>query len=138
MLAAGYLFVALLPVQSAESPDTDIARLQGFWEMRVRQNGVELRIVKEVVDRKETVTVYRGTEVVHSHHVDFEITFTGDVRIFRWRNGMDTAGPNKGKPKADGRFIYRLEDDRWTGIFGALEGETRPVYVEQYRRIPPP
>jgi len=138
MLTAGYLFVVLLPVQSADTPETDIARLQGFWEMRIRQNDVELRVVKEIADRTETVTVYRGTEIIHSHRVEFEIDFTGDVRVFRWHNGVDANGSDKGKPKEDGQFIYRLERDRWTGIFGALEGETRPIRVEQFRRIPAP
>lgn len=123
---------------AAETPEADVARMQGAWQMTAMQNGVAFRIVKVVADQTTTVSVYRGDELVQQHKSEFELQFTGDVRIFHYKNSVMTAGPDKSKPRPGGRYIYRLEDDKWIGVFGLLEGETRPLFVEQFERVLPP
>jgi hypothetical protein len=42
------------------------------------------------------------------------------------RRGAETVGP--------GAFIYRLEQDKWTGVFGVLRDETGPIYAQAFTR----
>jgi len=137
-MSAVAIFTLCLVSATAETPEADVARMQGAWQMTAMQNGVAFRIVKVVADQTTTVSVYRGDELVQQHKSEFELQFTGDVRIFHYKNSVMTAGPDKGKPRPGGRYIYRLEDDKWIGVFGLLEGDTRPLFVEQFERVLPP
>jgi len=127
--------VATCFAADVESPSRDLEKLQGRWERELKQNGQTYRVVKEIVDRVETVTIYDGPRIVHAHKVDFELIFTGDVRIMQWKNRVITVGNPKDRVK-EGRFIYRLTDQHWIGVIGFLEGETQPVLVEVYQRAP--
>ena len=112
----------------------DLARLQGNWEMFLKTEDAQVRVEKQIKDQRETVRTFQDGKLVHEHSVDFVLEHTGNVRIFRWKNGQVTAGPRTGQGMVDGAFVYRLQEGEWTGVHGLLEGEARPLIVEIYRR----
>jgi hypothetical protein len=123
-----------LCVVARSAPADDLNALQGTWESRVSADGKEYRVEKRIDGQKETVRTFDGTTLIREHVVEFDLTPDGDVKIFRWKNGKVIAGPELGQPLADGAFIYRLEKDRWTGVFGMLRTDTGPVYAQVFTR----
>jgi hypothetical protein len=79
---------------------------------------------------------FDGANLLHEHVVEFELKTDGDVKVFRWKNGKVTAGPQQGQPLADGAFIYRLEQKQWTAVFGMLRTDTGPIYSQVFTREP--
>lgn len=114
----------------------ELKSLQGTWDMKVTSDGKEYRIEKTVKDRQETVRTFEGETLVREHVVEFELKSDSDVSIFRWKNGKITAGPAQGQPLADGAFIYRLEEGKWTSVFGMLHSDTGPIHAEVWIRKP--
>ncbi len=115
----------------------EIADLQGTWEMVQTYNGVEQRVVKTIEDRTETVEVFLDGVLTQKHVVDISIEVFGPVRVFHWRNGQITEGPNKGRKLPDGRSILRLEDQTWVAVHGMLRDDKTSVTVEVFKRPPP-
>jgi hypothetical protein len=113
----------------------DLKSLQGTWEMKGTLNGKETRVEKTVDDHQETVRTYEGETLLREHVVEFELQTDGDVSIFRWKNGKITAGPAQGQPLADGAFVYRIDGDKWTGVFGLLRSDTGQIHAEVYTRM---
>jgi len=113
----------------------DLETLQGSWESTIQQNGKTLRIVKTIEGKSETLDVYLGKQLLRRHVVDFEIDDQGKVKTFAYRNGLITIGPTAGQKLPDGKYIYQLTKDRWTGVFGALNGDVGPVYLQIFRRV---
>lgn len=132
-------FVALIALvtlcivsRSARADDLDT--LQGTWESKITADGKEYRVEKTIDGQQETVRTFDGAALLRTHVVEFELKTDGDVKIFRWKNGAVTAGPQQGQALADGAFIYRLEKDKWTGVFGVLRDETGPIYAQVFTR----
>jgi hypothetical protein len=124
---------------SASLAAGDLETLQGIWETTIQQNGRQYRAVKTVEGNCETVDVFAGEHLIRRHVVDFEIDEAGQMKIFTYGNGQITIGADAGKKLPDGKFIYQISDDqnRWTGIYGALKGENGPIYIQAYRRVGP-
>lgn len=129
--------LTLLMGLSRRASADDLGDLQGQWEMKVRQNGMEQRIVKTVAGTTETVEVYAGEMLVHKHMVDFELKTFGPAKVFVWRNRRNLVGPNAGQKLPDGRYLYRLDKTRWIGIHGMLEGDRTDVLREVFERVVP-
>ncbi len=125
--------LALCLVSRTAAAD-DLQTLQGTWETKVTSNGNEYRVEKVIDGQKETVRTFDGTMLLHEHVVEFEIKTDGDVKVFRWKNGKVTAGPQQGQALADGAFIYRLEQKQWTAVFGMLRTDTGPIYSQVFTR----
>jgi hypothetical protein len=134
LLTAGAVLALCLVSRPAAADE--LQTLQGTWETKVTSNGREYRIVKTIDGQKETVRTFDGTTLLHEHAVEFELKTDGDVRVFRWKNGKVTAGPQQGQPLADGAFIYRLEQKQWTAVFGMLRADTGPIYSQVFTREP--
>jgi hypothetical protein len=127
--------IALCVVARPAAAD-DLQTLQGTWETNATSNGKEYRVEKTIHGQHETVRTFDGATLLHEHVVEFEVKTDGDVKIFQWRNGKVTAGPQQGQPLADGAFIYRLEQNQWTSVFGMLRTDTGPIYSQVFTRKP--
>ena len=130
--AALLLALAVIPVPLRAD---DLDTLQGSWETTIRQNDKTLQVIKTIAGQRETLEVFAAGVLIRRHEVDFELADTGDVKTFAYTNGRITFGPGAGNLLPDGKYIYRLTDDRWIGVFGALNDDTGPVYIEVFRRV---
>jgi hypothetical protein len=135
VVLATLALLALCLVSRTAAAD-DVQSLQGTWETKVTSNGIEYRVEKSIDGQKETVRTFDGANLLHEHVVEFELKTDGDVKVFRWKNGKVTAGPQQGQPLADGAFIYRLEQKQWTAVFGMLRTDTGPIYSQVFTREP--
>jgi hypothetical protein len=137
MMLASILLATVLSAGGNEPLDPEVAALQGVWEMQFQKEGQQIRVVKEIKAYRETVRAYCDGQLTQEHTVDFELERAAGVRIFRWKNGLISAGPRKGQKLPDGGFVYRLRQDEWTGVFGLLDDSQGPVFPEVYRRAKP-
>lgn len=131
-LLIGSLLLLSCPCLRAD----DLKTLQGTWTTKIAQNGKEFRVEKEIAENRETVRTFDGNELLRAHVVEFELVSDDNVRIFRWKKGQITAGPDKGKPLADGACLYRFVDDKWIAVFGMLREDKGPVYAQAFERKP--
>jgi hypothetical protein len=137
VIALTLLMVAAVPIDNgSRATNDDLMTLQGVWEMELKNGNETIRVQKEIRGNRETLRTYRGEQLIHEHKVDFELSRSGEAKVFRWKNGENTFGPRKGAEMPDGAFIYRLKPDRWIGVSGFLPGEDdKPVTLEQYQKV---
>jgi hypothetical protein len=119
-----------------DATDPELAKLQGTWIREVKDaQGNSVTITKEVKGKRETFLAKRGDEVLQKHEVEFEIEKTDHVRIFTYRNLTVTDGPNAGRvQEAPQSYIYRITDDEWICIHGAMADDEKPFSVEVFQR----
>lgn len=130
------LVVVILSTSSTRAAHGDDSELlQGSWETEVTLEGKTFRVVKTLTENKEVVDQYDGDNLVHQHEVEFTIDTENEVRVFRYQNGIVTAGARKGQAMPDGAFLYRIEGDYWIAVFGMLKDDKGPVYSQSFRRI---
>lgn len=117
-----------------------VEELQGRWERDVKlPNGARLHIEKEVVGQSEIVRTFDAERrLLEAHQVDFEVQTVAGHRIFLWTNATIIDGPNKGKPRDDGRYVYTLKDGKWLCVRGLEQGDARPLSVEVWTRVEKP
>jgi hypothetical protein len=138
-LAAGFCTVTSAQGQEPEDRQIlgdDVLALQGIWESRQKSADGELRFVKAISGNHESFQVFRGRELIANHSADFEVALEGPVKVFRWKNGKRIGGQGAGTLIPDGGCVYRLQQDAWTLVVGALDGEKGPIYPMTYRRLP--
>jgi hypothetical protein len=135
MLSTLLLIASLAVIQSEQALDPEVKALQGLWKATAEQNGHTIEIRKEISGYRETVRVTRAGMLEHEHAVEFELEETSGIRIFRWKNGLISAGPRQGQKLPDGAFVYRLKGDRWIGVFGVTDKENGPIYTEVFERV---
>lgn len=136
-IAQAFLLVLMLFGLTQVARSDDLADLQGTWEMVQKQNGVEHRVIKTIQDGTETVQVFLNGALTQKHVVEISVETFGPVKVFQWKNGQITEGPNKGKQLPDGRCIYRLEDKTWIAVHGLLKDDKKAVMIEVFKRPPP-
>ena len=130
------LLTTAVPVEDGGPAQDDLRLLQGVWRTEIKVPGETIRVEVENRGQRQTLRSDRGEQLQHEHVVDFELSRTGEVRVFRWKNGENVYGPRKGKEMPDGAFIYRLVEDRWTSVSGLLPGEEKqPVITQQFQKI---
>ena len=121
-----------------EENAAEVKRVQGSYE-RYFQNaaGTKFRAVKEVGDGRSLVTTFDDVgNVVESHTSEFKVEKRGPVRVFSFFNLVVTAGPSKGHTQFEtNTFIYRVDDESFTDVWGMLEGDGRPPQMTVWRRI---
>ena len=138
MLFAGSLFAQ--DDKPADKPKEDrakqvLANAQGKWEVMLKSGNEEIRSVKEIKGNKETVSRYRGDELLHQWTVDFDITHEDGFNTFTYRNMTFTHGPNKGRVVSEPRsYLFRIYYDRWYEIHGLREGQTGVPEITIYKR----
>lgn len=117
-----------------------VEELQGRWERDVKlPNGAPLHIEKEIVGQSEIVRTFDGERrLLEAHQVDFEVQIVAGHRIFLWTNATIIDGPNKGKPREDGRYVYTVKDGKWLCVRGLEQGDMRPLFVEVWTRMEKP
>jgi|SRR4051794_31377594 len=126
----------------ARSADEDSAaelkRIGGRFE-RLFQNaaGTTFRAVKEVDGDQSSVTTFDDVgNVVESHGSTIKTEKRGDVRVLSFFNFVVTAGPDKGHVElGTSSYIYRLDGDTFTEVWGLLDGDDSPPRMFQWRRI---
>lgn len=116
----------------------ELARFQGKWEMKGKNAGNEIRVVKTIEGNRETVEVFSNGVLTQKHYVEFELKSFGPVNVFLWSNGRITQGPKTGKRLPDGRFIYKIDAKTLVGVHGMLDGDKTAVVREVYKRIGKP
>jgi hypothetical protein len=131
-------FVATLPLSQPDDSAEEMKRMGGRFE-RIFTNGAgaTFRAVKEAQGDQSVVTTYDDAgNIVESHTSTFKVEKRGPVRIFSYSKLAVTAGPAKGHTEpATHSYIYRLEGDVFTEVWGLLEGDLTPPRMFQWRRI---
>ena len=136
-MKTGFLSLALSILLSLCSPSSadDLALFQGTWEMKGSNKGKPVQVIKTIKDNHETVEVYTGGVLTQKHEVEFELKTYGPAKVFVWKKGVITEGPRKGQSLPAGRFIYKIEPKKLTGVHGMLEGDQTPILREVYMRV---
>jgi hypothetical protein len=125
-------------ISNADDNADELKRLQGRFERTFRNEaGTMFRAVTEMAGDQSTVTTYDdGGQVVESHRSTFKVEKRGPVRVLSYFNVAVTAGPAKGhQDPATRSYLYRLEGDVFTEVWGLLEGDVRPPHMFHWRRI---
>jgi uncharacterized protein (TIGR03067 family) len=122
----------------ADSPEDDLARIQGVWERKTGHDVPGMvRATKEIHGNHEVVTYYgQDDKLIGAHEVDFEVQRFGPVKVFTFSNWVSTAGPSKGhKSPAAVSYIYRVDDNTFSEAWGFMPGqENRPPMVSMWVR----
>lgn len=129
------LFVVGLVISSASVFGSDLENLQGDWETSFQQDGKVYRAVKTIKGQTETVEVFDGERLMKRHSVNFELDERDGIRTFAYRNGQITFGAGAPAKLPDGKYIYRIDGDKWIGVFGAFSNDNGPVYIETFKRV---
>jgi hypothetical protein len=114
----------------------DLARLQGTWEIRGRMQGRWVRSVQAIQGNQSTVTRYdENGKVLAAHTAQFALSRDGRVRLFTFWNQEFTAGPNKGKTRAERRsFVYRVDANTFYEARGLLVDEPESPGLNLWKR----
>jgi|GEM_PF-7076968 len=132
-MALALLLAAAVPADDQGPMPEDLQSLQGVWQLGKREG---TRIELENRGQMQTLRSYNGGQLAHEHRVEFELGREGIVKVFRWKNGEVTFGPRKGKPMADGGFVYRLKDGKWACVTGLLPGEEgQPLITQLFEKV---
>jgi len=127
------LLAAAVPADDRAPATEDLQALQGVWQLGQADGK---RIEVENRGQIQTFRAYDGGQLVHEHRVEYELGREGVLRVFRWKNGEVTFGPRKGNPVADGGFVYRLKDGKWTCVTGLLPGEEGlPLITQHFEKM---
>lgn len=137
------LALSLLAFASQDSSvaqdDAELKRVVGRYERLVRNAaGTKFRVVKEELPEGQSiVTTYDDVgNVVVSHTSTFKVEKRGPVRVFSFFNLEVTAGPQKGHTEpATNSYIYRVDDNSFTEVWGMLEGDPNPPQFVVWKRI---
>ena len=138
-LVVGVLALALQSRGAAEEKDAELKKVEGRYERFVRnQAGTTFRVIKEELEGGQSiVTTYDDVgNVVVAHTSTYKIEKRGPVRVYSFFNLTVTAGPNKGlTDPATNSYIYRVDDDAYTEVWGMLEGDPNPPQFLVWKRI---
>lgn len=136
-IASLVLLISAVAASAQQPVPALIDTLQGEWSRSVMdQDGNRYRVVKQIAGNEETVSVYKGDELVRQHRVDFAVTQTEHVQIFTYTNYTVTAGPDRGaRRQGSFSYLFQIRDDRWYEVHGLMNGEEGPVQVVQYERV---
>ena len=113
----------------------DLDTLQGEWETTFEQGGRIYRAVKSIKGKTETVEVCDGDRLMKRHSVDFDLDERDGIRTFIYRNGQITFGTGSPGKLPDGKYIYRIDGDKWIGIYGAFSNDNGPAYVQTFKKV---
>ncbi|QDU38072.1 hypothetical protein Mal4_23920 [Maioricimonas rarisocia] len=134
-MKAGYLSLAtallmLAPTVRADdqpitpADDTELARdlelLQGKWEMRHGMDATgkpTILSIRTITDNTETVERFdiRTGEVKHRHTVQFQLSKSGNVRVFTFF--VVGANPSRGASA-----VYKVDKENLWDVPGLLQG----------------
>ena len=124
-----------LPAVGEEQLDPDLKELQGKWESSSTDGARVVRMEKHVTGNRETVKIFVDDKLVRQHSVEIFVERSGDLKVFRWKNGRIEAGPGMGERMADGACVSRVRNDCWNCAFGMLDGDEQPVGVQIFRKM---
>jgi hypothetical protein len=121
-----------------DDTEAELKKVGGRFE-RYFENaaGTTFHAVKEVIGNQSSVTTYDDAgNIVEAHGSTIKVEKRGPVRIFSYFNLVVTAGPDKGHTEAGtNSYIYRIDDDTMTEVWGLLEGDPNPPRMFVWRRI---
>jgi hypothetical protein len=130
--------VAVCHAAADEVSDAELRKVEGRWE-RIAHNaaGTRFRIVKDVAGELDTVTTFDDLgNILDAHTSTFKLEKRGPVRVFSFYNVVVTAGINKGHIEAaTSSYIYRVDDETFTEVWGMLEGDKRHPNMLIWRRM---
>jgi hypothetical protein len=115
------------PALPASADEDDLAQVQGRWQRLAKdREGRTVQFEKEHKGHKTTYTSFDQAGVVaYSHTSEFELSRTGQVRIFTYFN-LVVAGTNPGRTGGDRRsYIHKIEGDRFFEVQGMLIGQEK-------------
>src|SRR5262245_28493334 len=131
--------LAVPTVGGADEIDGTLKKVEGRYERFVRNPaGTTFRVIKEELEGGQSiVTTYDDVgNVVVAHTSTYKVEKRGPVLVFSFFNLVVTAGPNKGlTDPATNSYIYRVDDDSFTEVWGMLEGDPNPPQMIVWKRI---
>lgn len=119
--------VALLAGTMVLSQAPDLPTLQkdalGKWERQLDYEGTPHRLVKEVGERQETLSLYtQDGALVYQHVVDYRIRVDGDLAIFEYWNlrvlaggqeEEETAARDANSAQKKASYAFKILDNKW-------------------------
>jgi hypothetical protein len=106
----------------ADAVKSDLAKLQGKWEMIASAGDRMIRSVQTIDGTISTVDRFdKKGELIQSHTAQFRLQVTDRVRILAFFDLEVTTGPNKGlKFKGPLSYIYAIHRDSFVEARGFL------------------
>jgi uncharacterized protein (TIGR03067 family) len=105
----------------------DLLAVQGRWERQEPSGSTNpyRRAVKEVKGQEEVVTYYKADGTVwRAHRAQFNLSRSGDVKVFTFSNVQIIDGDGKGTRIPQGRsYIYVATDKQFKEVSGFLPGQ---------------
>jgi hypothetical protein len=115
-----------------------LAQAQGKWTKNLADQGRTYRMEKHIQGNKETVSIYDGDKLQVRWNVDFEITKTGRVSIFTYRNMQNTVGPFAGTAGAGpGSYLFQIRGNKWIEAHNLMDGDSDAPSMAVYERVEP-
>jgi uncharacterized protein (TIGR03067 family) len=115
------------PPAPKDKSDADLLAVQGKWEREEPSGSTNpyRRAVKEVKGQEEVVTYYKADgSVWRAHRAQFDLSRSGDVRVFTFSNVQIIEGDGKGTRLPQGRsYIYVATDREFREVSGFLPGQ---------------
>jgi uncharacterized protein (TIGR03067 family) len=103
----------------------DLLAVQGRWEREEPSGNPYRRAVKEVKGQEEVVTYYKADgSVWRAHRAQFNLSRSGEVKVFTFSNVQIIDGDGKGTRIPQGRsYIYVATDKLFKEVSGFLPGQ---------------
>jgi uncharacterized protein (TIGR03067 family) len=119
--------------------EADLLAVQGRWEREEPSGSANpyRRAIKEVKGQEEVVTYYKPDGTVwRAHRAQFNLSRSGDVKVFTFSNLQIIDGDGKGTRIQQGRsYIYVATDRQFKEVSGFLPGqEAQPPSVLVWTR----
>lgn len=121
----------------ADAPVDAVDEVQGQWVRSVNTAQGPVRVIKEHLGQKSTVTAYDGQgNVLYAHQSEFLIEPSGQLRIFKHFNRTIIAGPGAGQKTNDsGAYVYRVTNNQFIEVHGLLEDQTDKPGMMVWERV---
>ena len=132
------LLVPTLARAADDDNATELKRIGGRFERHFQNAaGITFRSVKDVDGDQSTVTTFDDVgNVIESHGSTIKVEKRGPVRVLSFFNLVVTAGPDKGHVElGTSSYVYRMEGDVFTEVWGLLEGDSSPPRMFTWRRV---
>ena len=134
MILAGQVSATDLDVNAVRSA------AMGKWEQFSEFQGKTYRLIKDVKEKEETLTLYEVSgEIAYQHVVEYEISLENKLAIFTYWNLrviVNTMAGGDSTPADDvrHRYAFRIVNDKWYEAAGMLGDDVGVPLLKEYVR----